>query len=141
MNRFVFAVAAASVALLSTPAAAQRYGYQPYPQYQPYQQYDVYDQYANGGYGRHGPIIRPHAAEFERRIHAGVQRGLFDHREARRMMGDLHSHLALEQHYSSQGITRSEARVLRDRLRYFAGALSYAERTGSYQQPRNPYGY
>ena len=138
MTRLVFAAAAASIALLSSPAAAQRYGYQPY---QPYQQYDVYDQYANGGYGRHGLIIRPHAAQFEQRIHAGVQRGLFDHREARRMMGDLHAHLALEQHYSSQGITRSEARVLSERLRYFAGALSYAERTGSYQQPRNPYGY
>ncbi len=139
MKSFVFAAAAASVALISTPAAAQRY--QRYQPYQPYQQYDIYDQYANGGYGRHGLIIRPHAGQFEQRIHAGVQRGLFDHGEARRMMGDLHDHLALERHYSSQGITRSEAQVLRERLRYFAGALSYAERTGSYQQPRNPYGY
>lgn len=138
MNRFVFAAAAASVALLSTPAAAQRYGYQ---QYSPYQQYDVYDQYANGGYGRYGLIIRPHAAEFEQRIHAGVQRGLFDPREAGRMMRDLHDHLRLEQQYAPLGITQSEARVLHERLRYFQGALSYAERTGSYQQPRNPYGY
>ena len=138
MNRLVFAAAAASVALLSTPAAAQRYGYQPY---QPYQQYDIDDQYANGGYGRRQLIIRPHAGGFQQRIHAGVQRGLFDHQEADRMMRDLHDHLRLEQHYAPLGITRSEARVLHERLRFFQRALSYAERTGSYRQPRDPYGY
>lgn len=135
MKRLVFAATAASVALLSTPAAAQRYGYQPY------QQPDIYDQYANGGYGRPGLIFRPYAAEFQQRIHIGVQRGLFDHQEADRMMRDLQSHLALEQQYAPLGITRSEARVLGERLRQFRRALSYAERTGSYVQPRNPYGY
>jgi hypothetical protein len=138
MNRVILAAAAASAALLSTSAGAQRYRHQPY---QPYQQYDVYDQYANGGYGQYGLVIRPHAGEFQQRIHAGVQRGLFDPQEANRMMGDLQSHLALEQQYSSHGITRSEAQVLHERLQYFQWALSQAERTGSYMQPRNPYRY
>ena len=135
MNKLVFAATAASVALLATPAAAQRYGYQPYPQA------DIYDQYANGGYGRPGLIFRPHAAEFQRRIQIGVQRGLFDYQEADRMMRDLHSHMALEQAYAPLGLTRSEARVLHERLRQYQWALSHAERTGSYVQPRNPYGY
>ena len=135
MNKLIFAAAAASTALISTPAAAQRYGYQPY------QQSDIYDQYANGGYGRQGLIIRPYAGEFQQRIRAGVQRGLFDPQEADRMMWDLQSHLSLEQQYAPLGITRSEARVLHERLQFFQRALSYAERTGSYRQPRSPYGY
>ena len=142
MKRLILAASAASAALaFSTPATAQPYGYQPYGGYQPYQQYDVYDQYANGGYGRHGLVIRPHANQFQQRIYAGVQRGRFDHGEAARMSSDLQDHLRLEQQYASHGITRSEAQVLRERLRYFQWALSNAERTGSYQQPRNPYGY
>ena len=135
MNKLFLAATAASVAMLATPAAAQRYGYQPYGQP------DIYDQYANGGYGRPGLIFRPHAGEFQRRIHIGVQRGLFDHQEADRMMWDLQSHLALEQQYAPLGLTRSEARVLRERLRQYQWALSHAERTGSYVQPRNPYNY
>ena len=146
MKHLILAASAAAATLaVATPATAQRYqpyGYQPYQPYQqPYQQYDVYDQYANGGYGRNMLIIRPYAQQFEQRIRAGVQRGMFNRREAARMTADLHDHLRLEQQYSSQGITRSEAQVLRQRLQYFQWALGNAERTGSYQQPRNPYGY
>ncbi len=160
MNKLILAAAVATSAiLLSSPAAAQSgYGYQ--PQYQPYQQqyqpypqqdqqryqqryqqYDYADQYANGGYGRPQLIIRPYAGQFQQRIQAAVQRGLFDYDEAGRMMQDLQSHLALEQQYAPLGITRSEERVLRERLQFFQRALARAERTGTYRQPRNPYGY
>ena len=135
MNRLILAAAATSVALLSTPAAAQRYGYTPYPQS------DIYDQYANGGYGRYPLVFLPHAREFQQRIYAGVQRGLFDPQEADRMLRDLQSHMNLERQYAPLGLTRSEARVLVERLHQFQRALSLAERTGSYRQPRNPYNY
>ena len=60
---------------------------------------------------------------------------------ADRMLRDLQSHMNLERQYAPLGLTRSEARVLVERLHQFQRALSLAERTGSYRQPRNPYNY